>query len=69
MHESSFFEFLDIYALTYLIYHRLTIFLLRTANATRQTQVLGLLGLRRGLISKWLGHPHSALSGAVYISL
>jgi hypothetical protein len=27
MHESSFIEFLDIYALTYLIYHRLTIFL------------------------------------------
>jgi hypothetical protein len=47
----------------------LPFFFLHTANATSQTQVLGLLGLRRGLISKWLGHPHSALSGAVYISL
>ncbi|KAJ7886165.1 hypothetical protein B0H14DRAFT_2697893 [Mycena olivaceomarginata] len=30
---------------------------------------LGHLGLRRGSIPKWSGHPHSALSGAANISL
>ncbi|KAJ7681883.1 hypothetical protein DFH06DRAFT_1159574 [Mycena polygramma] len=40
------------------------IFSLRTANATCQTRVIGLLGLRRGSSRQWLGHPLVNVVGA-----
>ncbi|KAJ7804395.1 hypothetical protein B0H14DRAFT_2883997 [Mycena olivaceomarginata] len=43
-----------------------TLYVLPTRRAEPE---LGHLGLRRGSIPKWSGHPHSALSGAANISL
>ena len=57
-------------ALTCFVYHTDLIFCsLHTANATSSTVAFGHLGLRWGLISKWIGHPFSTLSGAARISL
>lgn len=42
---------------------------LHTANTTSSTRVFGHLGLRRGLIPMWLGHPLGAERGSEYLPI
>ncbi|KAJ7810686.1 hypothetical protein B0H14DRAFT_2862422 [Mycena olivaceomarginata] len=67
-HTRSFMLILQL--LTYIFHFLQTLYFTSYVLPTRRAEPeLGHLGLRRGSIPKWSGHPHSALSGAANISL